>query len=106
MVGRRSCCAECGEPLVPSGTGRPPKYCSTVCVRSAEYAMRRAQSLLRRAEAKLQDLGSVAAVADQWERRAVDKRLAFWEAEVERLRVELRAGLAGGVSGEVVEKPA
>jgi hypothetical protein len=66
-----------------------------VCRRNAEYRLRRVQSLLRRAETRVQDMGAAVVRAEQrWGRAEAEKLLAYWTAEVERLRDELRRLLA------------
>lgn len=76
----------CGVALDRPATGRPPRYCSTSCRRSAEYDVRRAQSLLLRAEKALQDARLHAELdhGDVWAREA-----AWWRAEVLRLEDDL-----------------
>jgi hypothetical protein len=90
-----SVCAGCGERLEQAGTGRPRKYCGEVCRRAAEYDLRRTQALLKRAEQRAQDAALQVHLADQWQRTAAEKRLSFWECEVERLRGVLRELLVG-----------
>jgi hypothetical protein len=43
-------CVKCGVILPPKGVGRPPRYCSTACRRTAEYELRRLQRHLERLE--------------------------------------------------------
>jgi hypothetical protein len=98
-------CPECGSPL-PSGkgTGRPATYCTPVCRRAAEFALRRAQVLLTRAQRAEQDAALAVAIGGSY--RAADDagRLTFWRSEVKRLRDEIRALLAG--AGDEDETPA
>lgn len=48
------CCAICRVDLPEyAGTGRPARYCSTACRRSAEFEVRRINSLLEKLEAEL-----------------------------------------------------
>jgi hypothetical protein len=91
----RPTCRTCGEPLVAASTGRPPAYCSVPCRKAAEYALRRSQGLLKRAEMRAQDAALAVHLAGEWQRGSVKKRLEFWQAEVERLQVALRELLAG-----------
>ncbi len=80
----------CGEPLTAPDTGRPPRYCSVSCRRSAEYDLRRQQALLLRAEKALQDARCKAATSGF----TVDvKRAAWWAAEVDRLADYLEQSL-------------
>jgi hypothetical protein len=107
MTARKTTCVECGTPLAQQpGPGRPAKYCSPVCRRSAEYSLRRAQSLLKRAEQRLQDCQFEMAVCDEYKRRGVSRRIEFWAGEVDRLKREMRSALADGTSGDVVERTA
>jgi hypothetical protein len=98
-------CPECGSPL-PSGkaTGRPSTYCGAVCRRAAEFALRRAQVLLTRAQRAEQD--AALAVDTGGSYRAADDagRLTFWRSEVKRLRDEIRSLIAG--VGDEDETPA
>jgi len=96
-------CPECGS-LMPSAksTGRPPTYCTPVCRRAAEFALRRV--LLTRAQRAEQD--AALAVATGGSYRAADDadRLTFWRSEVKRLRDEIRSLIAG--VGDDDETPA
>lgn len=92
---RRTTCATCGERLEQPDTGRPPKYCGEVCRRAAEYDLRRAQALLRRAEQRAQDARLALHLCSQWERKPLEKRLGFWDDEIDRLHITLRKFLAG-----------
>jgi hypothetical protein len=92
----RMACAGCGERLEQPATGRPRKYCGDVCRRAAEYDLRRAQALLKRAEQRAQDAALQVHMADHWQRTSVKNRLAFWQGEIARLRAELQQLLAGG----------
>lgn len=85
-----SVCPGCGERLEQAGKGRPRKYCGEVCRRAAEYDLRRTQALLKRSEARAQDAALQLHMADQWQRTSMEKRLSFWEGEVDRLRDVLR----------------
>ncbi|TPG12563.1 hypothetical protein [Pedococcus bigeumensis] len=72
-------------------TGRPAVYCTPACRRSAEYAIRRAQILLTRAQRAQQDAAlRVAMSTSAWDIKDAEPRAAFWEGEVERLRTSLR----------------
>jgi len=85
-------------------TGRPPTYCTPVCRRAAEFALRRAQVLLTRAQRAAQ--AAALAVATGGSYRAADDadRLTFWRSEVKRLRDEIRSLIAG--VGDDDETPA
>lgn len=99
-------CPECGS-QVPrlEGPGRPPRYCSPVCVRAAEYEVRRINAHLKRAESKLTDARCRLAT-DSWGKRSESADTKFWSAEVQRLKELLRSCLANGSMGDVVERPA
>lgn len=94
---KRLTCAECGIGIVQQSRGRPSRYCGAGCRRSAEYNVRRVQGLIRRSQQKVQDAGlRLALHADnQFRRPEAQKTLAFWQAEVTRLEIELRELLAG-----------
>lgn len=66
----RTTCAECAASLPTRGTGRPRSYCSLECRRAAEYALRRDQSLIIRAERKQQDVALKYALAEGCGRRS------------------------------------
>lgn len=76
----------CGEEFEVPKTGRPPRFCSVSCRRSAEYELRRVQQLLVRAEKALQDarLAEATEFGTQHTRRR-----EWWEAERERLYDDL-----------------
>ena len=98
-------CPECASPMpAAKSTGRPPTYCTPVCRRAAEFALRRAQVILTRAQRAEQD--AALAVATNGSYRAEDDaaRLAFWRSEVKRLRDEIRATLAA--AGDEDDAPA
>jgi len=79
MTEQRKC--RCGEPLETPATGRPPKFCSTVCRRGWEYQLRREQALVLVAEKKLQLVRAARAVWDSTGKQAEE---AFWVEEVQR----------------------
>ena len=98
-------CPECGSPMpAAKSTGRPPICCTPVCRRAAEFALRRAQVLLTRAQRAEQDAALAVAIGGSY--RAADDagRLTFWRSEVKRLRGEIRSLLAG--AGDEDETPA
>ena len=98
-------CPECGSPLPSSKTtGRPATYCTPVCRRAAEFALRRAQVLLTRAQRAEQDAALAVAIGGSYRAADDGDRLAFWRSEVKRLRDEIRALLAG--AGDEDETPA
>jgi hypothetical protein len=76
----RTC--RCGEVIEVPKTGRPPRYCTVSCRRSAEYELRRQQALLLRAEKAYQDARLKAATefGTHWQAAA-----EWWRQEVERL---------------------
>jgi hypothetical protein len=90
-------CPECSGPMpTAKSSGRPPTYCSPACRRAAEYAIRRAQVLLTRAQRAEQDAGMrMALEATDWHRKDATAKLTYWRGEVERLRMSLRDLLAG-----------
>lgn len=54
MTERR--CRKCGRRLPRAeGPGRPPRWCSTGCRRSAEYAVKRLNRRIERLEVRLDD---------------------------------------------------
>lgn len=89
-------CLECGAQL-PSGvrTGRPATYCGTVCRRSAEYRLRRLQTLTTRAQRAEQDARLRLTMAEAWDGATLGKRASFWADEVTRLEGRIRDLLAG-----------
>ena len=89
-------CPECGN-LMPSAkaTGRPATYCGAVCRRSAEFALRRSQVLLTRAQRAEQDAALQVAIGGSYRAADDGDRLAFWRGEVKRLRDEIRSLIAG-----------
>lgn len=92
-------CRECGSPIASSAsTGRPPTYCDAVCRRAAEYALRRAQVLLTRAQRAEQDAGLATALGRSWDKAELTKVCDYWSGEIERLRGEIRSMLAGVAS--------
>jgi hypothetical protein len=98
-------CPECGSPMpAAKSTGRPPTYCTSVCRRAAEFALRRAQVLLTRAQRAEQDASLAVATGSNYQAADDAARLAFWRSEVQRLRDEIRALLAG--AGDEDETPA
>ena len=89
-------CPECGSPMpAAKSTGRPPTYCTPVCRRAAEFALRRAQVLLARAQRAEQDAALAVAIGGSYRAADDGDRLTFWRSEVKRLRDEIRALLAG-----------
>jgi hypothetical protein len=76
-------------------TGRPATYCTPACRRAAEFALRRAQVLLTRAQRAEQDAGLGVATGGSYRAEDDAARLTFWRSEVKRLRDEIRALLAG-----------
>jgi hypothetical protein len=83
-------CLVCGVRIARRrGGGRPAQYCGEPHRREAEYRLRRAQSLLARAEKKLQDAGLAVALAKPWNAAETQRTLEYWSGEVERMRVEL-----------------
>lgn len=86
-------CPACGTDFESNkGAGRPALYCSLACRRDAEYAIRRINSLLLRAEKARQDLVIQEPI---WRDEAAEKRKAERiDAEINRLRHRLR-GLLG-----------
>jgi|GEM_PF-2549145 len=89
-------CPECGSPMpAAKGTGRPATYCTPVCRRAAEFALRRAQVLLTRAQRAEQDAALHVATGGSYRAEDDAARLTFWRSEVTRLRGEIRALLAG-----------
>jgi hypothetical protein len=89
-------CPECGSPLpTAKTTGRPATYCTPVCRRAAEFALRRAQVLLTRAQRGEQDAALAVATGSNYQAADNASRLAFWRLEVQRLKEEIRALLAG-----------
>ena len=83
-------CPQCGAGFEPQEgrPGRPQVYCSATCRRAREYAIKRAQRAVERAERELTD--QRARVADGWWHRAEELE-AFWVAEVDRTRAALEA---------------
>lgn len=84
-------CANCGDVIEPGDIGRPPAYCGEFCRREAEYAIRRANSLIMRAEKKLSDLQAAKAVAvanGSWS-GVGDAKLKHWADEIESRRAEV-----------------
>ncbi|WP_232667890.1 hypothetical protein [Pseudonocardia sp. TRM90224] len=77
-----------------------------MCRRAAEYELNRAQGLLRRAEQKLQDARLKTVTEQRHFRVDADKVVEFWEAEVDRLRVELRRLLEASEASSEFLKPA
>lgn len=94
-------CPECGS-LMPSAksTGRPATYCTPVCRRAAEFALRRAQVLLTRAQRAEQDAALAVATGSNYQAADNASRLAFWRSEVQRLRDEIRSLIAGAGDGD------
>lgn len=87
-------CPECSGPMpAAKSTGRPATYCSPTCRRAAEYAIRRAQVLLTRAQRAEQDARLRQVTG--WGHGSDGKAAGFWAAEVERLRTALRELLDG-----------
>ena len=66
-----------------------------LCVRSAEFALRRAQVLLTRAQRAEQDASLAVATGGSYRASDDGARLTFWRSEVTRLRGEIRVLLAG-----------
>ena len=98
-------CPECGSPMpAAKTTGRPPTYCTPTCRRAAEFALRRAQILLTRAQRAEQDAALAVAVGGSYRAADDGDRLAFWRSEVKRLRDEIRSLIAG--VGDDDETPA
>jgi hypothetical protein len=87
----------CGTTLERPETGRPPRYCSTTCRRSAEYELRRWQQLLLRAQKASQD----ARLRYVLHPSPVNERsIEFWEHEVEGLAELLDDALVDSGEGE------
>jgi len=92
-------CIECGTPLASLREGRPADYCSATCRRMREYARRRAQAAVARAERELTE-ARFRAVAGTFAQRMVSgPQVVFWAAEVERARSALRALLSAEERG-------
>lgn len=72
----------CGEEFEVPATGRPPRFCSVSCRRSAEYELRRVQALLVRAEKAYQD-ARLAEATEFGDRYA--KKRQWWEDECARI---------------------
>ena len=80
-------CKQCGASMERPRTGRPPRYCSTLCRRATEYELRRAQQLLARAERAEQDARRDAVFGANPQHQA--RIAAWWAAEVDRLGEQL-----------------
>lgn len=86
-------CPQCGagfEPL-PGRTGRPQAYCSTSCRRAREYAIKRAQRAVERADRELTLVREEEATTGGW---YANRRVPFWEAEILQRREALDKLLA------------
>lgn len=81
-------CLICGDPL-PEDSGNRRRYCADGCKRTAEFEIRRSNALIYRAQKKVQDL-SEPPKRDSWVPPYVEKQLAYWRGEVERLTAEQR----------------
>ena len=78
---------KCGTELEKPATGRPPRYCSTTCRRSAEYELRRWQTLLLTAQKEQQKVGLALAVGSH--SPAIRERdvaaFNYWQGQVDSL---------------------
>lgn len=79
-------CVKCGGQIADAATtGRPKKYCSTACRRSAEHEIRRVNVLLGKLEERLsrERLGFNCATPDSIAR--LEHEIAHQEARLRRL---------------------
>lgn len=87
-------CVKCGGPIADAATsGRPKKYCSPACRRSAEHEIRRVNVLL----GKLEERASNARLGYGCSTAA---SIANLEGEIARNEVRMRALLEGGTEDE------
>jgi len=88
-------CLVCSSPLPGrSATGRPAEYCSQACRRAREYAIKRTNAALERAEATLTEWRHDCDLNGQRHPGKVATR-DWWAAEVTRLERHLSQLLAG-----------
>lgn len=87
-------CVKCGGPIAEAAaTGRPKKYCSPACRRSAEHEIRRVNVLL----GKLEQQASHARLGYGCSTPA---SIAKLEGEIAHQEARLRALLEGGTEDE------
>lgn len=87
-------CVKCGSPITEAPTtGRPKKYCSPACRRSAEHEIRRVNVLL----GKLEERASNARLGFGC---STPGSIANLEGEIARHEARLRALLEGGTEDE------
>jgi hypothetical protein len=89
-------CRVCGATLEPAGIGRPPRYCSITCRRSAEYELKRTNRHLERVEWEIEGCRQQLDGRQPMYRRRnhVEQELAGWEADAERYRAVIQRLLA------------
>lgn len=87
-------CVKCGGPIAEaSTTGRPKKYCSPACRRSAEHEIRRVNTLL----GKLEERASHVRLGHGY---STPDSIAKLEGEIARQEARLRVLLEGGTEDE------
>jgi hypothetical protein len=91
-------CLMCGAPLPPAKpTGRPARYCSTTCRRAAEYALRRTNAHLQRAEMQRDSIQRSLDCGHYYpSRRAAQREIEVLDAAIARYRAELRQLIGAG----------
>ena len=94
-------CIVCEAPLTKPRTGRNPRYCSTTCRRSAEYALKRINTHLLYLEARRDQLRRRLATEDKMlvrHQRSLEREVVALDADCQRYRAELTALIGIGES--------
>lgn len=90
-------CRVCSAELTLPRTGRPPRYCTVTCRRTAEYALKRANRHLEGLEWRRDSLRRrlTTETFNATRRRSLEQEVATLEADIDRYQGELRWLLAG-----------
>lgn len=90
-------CRVCGAELTLPRTGRPPRYCTVICRRAAEYALKRANHHLESLERRRDELRRRLTTEKLYvaRRRSLEQEVATLEADIDRYQGELRRLLEG-----------
>jgi hypothetical protein len=93
-------CLVCGEPLTKPKTGRPPRYCSTTCRRSAEFSIKRLNAHLLQLEARRDHLRRRLQTDKLYasHRRDLERQVQALDSDCGRYQAELTALIGKGES--------
>ena len=91
-------CIVCGALLASPKTGRPPRYCSSTCRRSAEYSLKRVNTRLLHLETRRDQLRRRLATGKLLVkyRRQLEQEVESLDNDCKRYEDELRALIGQG----------